>query len=559
MSSASGWTSNPVAKFADGRAGLPVTMTNQLSDVREALTLAEQCALSFSTTTVVNDLDSVTFTGTAALSDLSLPDLSALVDGGHLVDLRVRAGEWSLQLRRGGYDGDVTESDGPLSAAVDQNYLDDLSAALAADDFSGILGLLQAHDSQVTLRVINDPDKTGTHWIASHEAINGAVSSLLWVPFARALASGPADLVVEDLGDAVLATAAIAVHGPESPETAGPPGKTSRANPSSELDESFRRARAGQKEPYPSPLLFAGLTHTHGADTPAVATVSTTFDTLAYLLTWALLASSSRPIKGGVHVAISGARELDIDVHPALHPETGPLLDMYRWVAMSPEIDRLYYVQQALTLAVVDVADVHTAAAPALRTARSLYELSRRNSVAEVMAARRSAREIALAASRSAATQARESSAKTVERTVLQLIAATGVIIAQLQKALSPWQSAGLLATLGALCVLFALVTDCVTLRSARSGLDSELEDLDQYRDSLSTEDVTEIKTAGTIAAAKSDLSRARWVAWLTNGIAGVILVVVASCVLTQAGFWSDDHIAPPRPIPSTAKAQPSR
>lgn len=205
---------------------------------------------------------------------------------------------------------------------------------------------------------------------------------------------------------------------------------------------------------------------------------------------------------------------------------------MYRWVATSPEIDRLYFAQQALTLAIVTPEDISSAPEPALRTARSLYDLSRQNAVSEVMAARRSARETALSASRSAATQAREAASKSVERTIVQVVAAAAVVVAQLQDAVSAKQAACLLALLATLCALAAIATDFVILRSARNGLDHELRDLKRYRDTLSKDDVRSAKRTGAVRAARADLRRARLTSWVVYGAAAVALSVAAVVVV---------------------------
>ena len=391
--------------------------------------------------------------------------------------------------------------------------------------------------------------------LPTHQTLTEVLASPDWVPVARQLSSGPTRLLIDDLEDAVLTTGAVTIHGPQAASSDRATVSAKRRESVKESDEPFRRARAGQNDAYPSPLPFTGLFQQRGNETPATTSVIAASRRLTYLLAWALLATSSRPIAGGVHVSISGARELDIDIQPATDPETSHLVDLYRWVATSPEIDRLYFAQQAITLAVVSPADATTAAEPALRTAKSLYDLSRRHSVAEVMSARRSAREIALAASRSAASQARESAAKAVERTVIQVAAAAGVVIAQLQKGLSAGQAAGLIGLIGFLCLVTALVTDWVSLHSARTGLDKELEDLDRYRDSLSEEDVDDLKTVGAITAAKSDLRRARVTTWLAFGLA-VLALVIAAFVINGGSDKKDDK--PESPVPTNTMTTPT-
>ena len=237
---------------------------------------------------------------------------------------------------------------------------------------------------------------------------------------------------------------------------------------------------------------------------------------------------------------------------------------MYSWVALGPEADRLDFVQQALSLAIVNNSDVPTAAGPALRTAKSLYELSRRGSVAEAMAARRAARDAAIGASRGAASAARETAAKVIERTVLQVIAAAGVIIAQLKSALSTPQAIGLLVLIAALCVSLLVVTLLAGVRSARDGLNKELADLDQYRDSLSQDDIDSIKRAGVIGSARADLKNACTTAWLAYGLATVVALIAAGVLgfSSSAAESPKDHAPSPTPTegssPSTTPTSSS-
>ena len=163
----------------------------------------------------------------------------------------------------------------------------------------------------------------------------------------------------------------------------------------------------------------------------------------------------------------------------------GALLEIYKWVAESTEVDRVYFVQQALSLALVTDRDILTAPKPALRTAKSLYDLSRRGLVTETMAARRSARESALSTSRGAATLARDTVGKATERALVQVVAIAAIVVAHVQDAFSRNEAGVLLLLVASLCVGSWAVTEFVTLRSADEGLASELDDLDQYRDSL--------------------------------------------------------------------------
>lgn len=503
---------------------------------------ADEISRSFTDLRVKHSLNLVEYSGRAKLSSVNLSGLTELARNGHTVDVRIGRGDWVLDLRRG-HEGEMTNSEGPLSAAVDQSRIDALERALESRELVSILGMLSMHDAELNIRVINDAKSSGTHWIQGVRHLADEVRAGQWVPLAHAITTGPNTLLVEDLGAARLANGAFVVYGPDAPsieEGEGDACSLGERDRVIAMDMPFRVGRVGEGAVYPTPMVFSPLTLELGESADATAAVQRLFCDLAFLLCWAHLANTRTAIEGGLRVTVSGTRQLHLDVVPTSFPhgsldDISQLLALYRWVALSPEVDRLYFAEQALTLAVVNQEDIPTSAGPAYRTALSLYQLSRQNSVAEVMTSRRSAREVALAAARSAAGHARDACGKAVERVVVQAIAAAGLLVARFQASLPASLTAGLLFLVVGICLVSAYVTEHVTLRSAEQGLRKELEDLDQFRDSLSEADLLAIRGGGAITAARDDLNRTKATARSTYlgtaivaGMAGVLVLILA-------------------------------
>jgi hypothetical protein len=228
-------------------------------------------------------------------------------------------------------------------------------------------------------------------------------------------------------------------------------------------------------------------------------------------LVWHWLATSSATDDGKLSLTVSGARVVSFDLRPELCDTIASELALYLWSASGDDPARIDAMEQAVSLAITDSADIASGSGPALRTARSLYELARRGAVSEALATRRAARESALATARYTADAAREAAGKSIERTLVQIGAVVGVAVTDFSNVISNGQAIVLLSVLGALAVVFLIVTECFSLRSAGEGLSAGLADLDQYRESLASDDLETIRQAQTVAVSRDDLSRARW------------------------------------------------
>jgi hypothetical protein len=199
-------------------------------------------------------------------------------------------------------------------------------------------------------------------------------------------------------------------------------------------------------------------------------------------------------------------------------------------------------LQQAVSLAIVTPGDLLTAARPALRTAKLLYELAQRGAVAEALAARRAARASAAASARGAAQAARDAAGRAVERSLIQAAAAAGIVLSNAGDLIARSPAMVLLG----LIALVALGSMTIALRveqpSAQGGLESELADLTQFRDALSLDEIGDVANASAIRSAQADLKRAK----LTVII---VYIVVVTATLGLGGTFvlarSDEANAP--------------
>lgn len=523
----------------------------EFATFREAVRLAEEIAGGLTGRATTAGLDTLAEHGRTQISALPLSELQQLVTLGHVVELEVRSDDWTLYIRweTGGNTIEVT---GPIAAAA-QGDAADLTRAIERRAVPETLAFLDAHTTNVTLNVRNRPAATRAHWVRTATDLTSLIKDR-WFATAHQLTTGAPLLVVDDLQDAVVSATGIVALGPAAQDTQ--PGTPPSENVTLS-DSTFRHSRAGDTPP-PSPLTFAGARLTHGTNSEAAADVTAAFNALTFMLAWQLMATTAEPVPTGLNITISGAREVQALLNPAtlvasnIETTQADLLDLYRWVAESTEADRVYFAQQALSLALVTANDALTAPRPALRTAKSLYDLSRRGLVTETMAARRSARDNALATGRAAATLARDTVGKATERAVVQVVAIAAIVVARVQDALTTNQAGLLLLLVAALCAGSLAVTHLVTLKSAQDGLDAELTDLDQYRDSLSEDDVRAIKDTGAIKSAQADLDRSRKSVSWTYGLA------TAAAVIAALVIWcpESEDPAPGTPSPDPTPAE---
>jgi len=146
--------------------------------------------------------------------------------------------------------------------------------------------------------------------------------------------------------------------------------------------------------------------------------------------------------------------------------------------------------------------------------------------ISEALATRRAARQAAFSVATDAAKAAREASAKAVERVVVQLAAAGGVLIANAKDLVSPPISVTVLLVVAMIAIVTWRSSSRRDVALAEQTLVAMGEDLNEYREALSLEDIDAIRNMQTVSITRSYLLRAR-------SVVGCLAVgVAASCIL---------------------------
>jgi hypothetical protein len=446
--------------------------------------------------TVTGEVNRLIVRGTAVVGSLPIGELLALRSEGHVVSLAVREGSWSFNVRAEGPVKPTIDVSGPSEQAVAQSNVADLSRAVERGDVDAVLALVSS-SADLFVQLRNDAVRRGGHWVPQLADLERALSGEAWIGAVSALSAEIPFVVVGDLGETEASLGTFRLCGPAAEGQAV--GATAHTN-----DEEFRRTRSGDGRPsLPSPLAWA-TPWTQSDEPSQLDRVVRLGNGIARCLVWYWLASraSSGP-DGTLTVTISGARVIDLSLRAEEVPDVGTDIALYSWACVGSDPARFEAVEHAASLAVLGANDIATAAGPALRTAKSLYELTRRGAVGEALAARRSARDAAIAAARAAATDARAAATKAIETTVVQLAAGAGIVLAHAGNVIDRHQANLLLWLIAGTAIASFAITELFTLPSAKRSMEAELADLDQYRDTLSVDNIESIRNAETISSAR--------------------------------------------------------
>lgn len=476
------------------------------------------------------EIDSLTVRGRLArVADVDTDTVLALRADGHVTEIRVGDATWSLVVRGDSPAKPSIEADGRAELALPAGQADELEKAVARGDAPAALAAVGDLPAELTVRLRNDPRAAGAHWITSEQALTALLQSSSWIASVIALADGPRVLVVGDWLSEELVCDGLRLCGPRGASAAAAAGTRAGSGWHTAL------VPADGRPILPSPAVFAGAEGTAPADRPSGG-VRGLLHGVARCLSWYWLANEVHlNDDGSVSGTVLGARTVALRLVPTATVDAVADVALFDWATSGSDPGRLEAVRQAASLALVTDRDLPTAAAPALRTARSLHELSRRGSVGEALAARRAARDAALGAARQAADAARQAAGKAVERVVLQAGALGAVVLARAGGLLGAELAIALALLVAALTAVAWAVTARVELPSAKRGLQAQLEDLQQYRDTLSQDDIDAVKGLKAGIAAAADLAASRKAVHLVYG-ASLALSIIATLVVALIG-----------------------
>lgn len=472
-----------------------------------------------------------------------LPVLKAAAMAGHLVMVRHDTGDAALTITWMATGRTLVEVDGSPGDLVAQAAVDLLDRATTRGDAAAALSLLP--DNFMDVELVLRPEAGGGHWVPTAGLLADRLSDGRWGSTLLRLRPGhpgvPAVVVVQDAGADLICCPGIVLAGPEA-DLAG------NAFPSAPPDASaaYRDARSlsATKLFVPADLLPAygdagGLEMLRSVLQSAVGV-------------WYWLGSVTEIAADHVSVHFDGVRSVRLALVPYRVPDVQDELQLYVWATASADPVRADVVQQAVTFAIRDQTDVPGAAAPVLRTARSLHELASRGAVAEALAARRGAREAAVTAARAAATSASDAASSSVERSLALLLAVILALLAHGQALLSTAAAGAAVVVVALISLLFLWVADRVELESGRTLLDAFDDDVQLYREALGEDDLAAVKNLAALGAARADLRRVQTLVRVIYGGLAVV-VLVGGTLLLQNDHGAGSAKPNPTPTPSVS------
>lgn len=251
-------------------------------------------------------------------------------------------------------------------------------------------------------------------------------------------------------------------------------------------------------------------------------------------IAWVSLASAKEIATSSIEVLYQGVRDVRMDLTcppSATYEQALSALRLWEWCSAGQDVMRFDAVQRAITLAATTADDLAEAAEAVLRTSRTLYEVAARGVIAEALSARRSGREAAANAARTAAAAGREAATKATERSLGMMAAAAGVVFATLSKVLDWRVAVAALVILIFFLVGASVIALCIDFRSATDGLEAFDSDLNAYRETLGSDDIASLKRLEVLKMAKRVVARsvvaAMAVYWISTVLAALFVGIL--------------------------------
>jgi len=474
-------------------------------------------------------LDTLDLNVEGPLADLEWAQVEAAAGLGVRLNLRIQdadTGELVIETTAGSAFAVAVR--GEFDQSLGGDDLAQLREACKVSRPDAIVALLQS-TGQAVCRLWaafeNKPLETGFRWIRSRDRLLAELASpATAVAFARRLAATPQvrHLVVENGATTLVRTLIVVVHGPN--EWPSEPGQDWMDDLASAYADTFQAQWADRR--LPSPVAFAPIANA----TPDVDT-TTAFTKLSSLLAWSWMSVDSKTLR------FDGVRTVQFD---PFFPDPANLdasLTLWRWAVSSPAMDRHEALQRAITLSLFAPKDVDQAPS-ILKNARWFLDLSQRDAVAEALTTRRQVREAALSTSARVASTAADATIKAFDRVAVQIAAAVGIIFAQYKNLLDPVPAARLLAAMVGLLLLSSYVSVGLDFRFIAQGLRAFRQDLQVYREILSSEDISEVSELKSLTSARRQ-NRRRWIAsGVLHGVA--VLAIVAAMGLMLHGQFRE-------------------
>lgn len=454
---------------------------------------------------------------TAVLFDT--PTLQELAESGCLVELslekdrlRVRAvaqnsrvfaiestGEWA----------DVAEDDQAATAAADASVRNDLTSMLSA---------VSAVKFKLKITILGN--ELGHAWVRERRAFVKEYKRIGWFGFAELIApisSSWNNIVILDARDSFVAAGEILIFGPQA--------ELPEPSPSNEVRPADRPGDRRSSAPLPRSLLPTSLS---GSELKEIESI---LNTIAGNLVCVWLADTVSVDGRRVTVRLEGNRPIQGSV-PKCPPEyAASSVKLWNWTSAAAHPGRRHAVLQATTLQIDDLKDLYPRSGSILDTAQFLFSIAQSGLVQEALAARSAARDAALQAGSAAGDQARASARSAVDRVLVVIGAAIGIVFANEGGLIGRPVAFSLLGLAAALTVGALLMAFHLDLPGAAASVLVFKNDLEARTEVLLPGDIESIKCLPSLREGLRDVARARR-ACFAIAITALLSIAVAAVVV---------------------------
>jgi hypothetical protein len=475
----------------------------------------------------VTAINRISVQGECKLGSLSWNELTAFLNMGGRLSIHVISGSWQAWFNGAPHGGIAVVAQGEPYEAFGATVEGAASDAIASGDAPRLYALCAEFEGSVTLQVHTEAGNTGFHWFWSTSDLTTQLlrsDALSWVttyfgmPEARRI-------LIRDAASAFLIGPSLVVHGPETwPDSPQQPLLSPRV-------QQYRDAfLVGEARSIPPPT--AVLVESAGN----LEDIRRALLGWAHILCWRWMCTDlvyvgAPPV---AHFRFDGARVNFIQLQHDSLDSANESVDLWTWATETADPERRAALLRAVTLAASVPADL-IQCAPIQNSATWLLGLSRQAALAEGFATRRAAREAALTAARAATEAATTATGRALDRMLIQVAAALGIVVAQYKDTLDHRTAARLLAVLVLLVVATGVLTVGVDLRAARRSLECFVRDLRVFRETLSTADIKEFATMDSVLEARYQIRRSQSVAVAVVAIVALALIALSLHLATPS------------------------
>ena len=458
-------------------------------------------------------------TGEATGGHFDVSTLQQLAEGGCRVELtleegrlRVSAvakGSRAFAIEAIGEWTEVAEDDQAATAAANASIRNDLAAMLLA---------VSAVNFKLKITVTGE--ELGHDWVRERRAFVKEYERIGWFGFAELIApinNSLNNILILDARDNFVTAGDIVIFGPQA--------EWPELSRSKEVRPEDRPGDPRSRTPLPSSLLPTNVFGSNLIDIKSI------LSTIAGNLVCVWLADTVSVDESRVTVRMEGNRPIQGPVAGCPLEFAASSVKLWNWTSVATQPGRRYAVLQAITLQIDDLKDLYSRSGSILDTAQFLFSIAQSGLVQEALAARRAARDAALQAGSSAGDQARASARSAVDRVLVVVGAAIGIVLANEGGLIDRPVAFSLLGLAAVLTIGALLMAFHLDLPGAEASVLMFKDDLGTRTEVLLPSDIESIRQLPSLRKGLEDVARARK-ACFAIAVAALLSLVVATIVV---------------------------